>query len=1487
MNRLTDIIAKISANSAHILALGTTYLVFGCSATLNNPPAATTQNTSITGTSPIVADGISTSTISIVLVDNNGIALVGATPTFTATDTNSTNSYGTCSATNSAGASTCTLKSSYAETKVLSITSPVNFMGGSIVFTPAPESQITIGTEPYANAVAGVPFTAQPSFQIRDPLGNLVATPSVPVTLTAFTDSNCTTPGTGQVLATNNPQSSSGGIATFSGAAYTKAGVVYLQASAPGLKSVCTSGITVVHNVANKLSFATEPAPTATAGVAYPTQPVVDVLDYWDNLVLDGSTAAQNITLSAWGNSSCTSTVTGVFSATATTVASAAGVAPFAGVNHTRATAIYLQAAASGLASTCSTATNVVPNVADAGQSTITGTSPVAANGYHYSTITITDYDQYDNPRVGDTNIQFSATDSGSNNVYGACSATNSSGQSTCTLKSSTVELKTLYITHPVSKAGGTVNFITPPLNGNSSIVGSGPVVANGAATSTITVTLIDASGTPVVGITPTFTATDTGSTNGYGGCSATNSSGVATCTLTSTKAETKTLSLTEPMMLTGGTVVFTNGPASQARFTATPNSGTAAGVNFSPQPLVQLYDQFMNPVTVGATASMQVTLAAYSDPTCQTFGTGSLTVASNPQAASTGVVTYSGVNYTKAGTFYLGVYGSGLTTACSSAISVVHNTADHLSFSQQPSSATTAGTAFSPQPVVQVLDHYGNIVTSGTDSNASITIAAMNSSCTAAASPGALIGTAGVTASAGVASYSNLSYTGATTIALQASGGGLPSICSNSITVSPGAAVNSTITGTSPVVADGTSASTVTITLLDAYANPYVGYVPLFSATDGGGTNHYNACSSSSASGVSTCTFTSRRAENKTLQLTYPASIAGGTVVFTYGAAYMVAYAAQPSSSALAGATFAQSPVAQIQDQYGNAVMNSTAPITLNAYSNSGCSTAGTGTLHVTTNPLNANGTNGAASFSGLSYTKSGSLYLLASSGTLQGVCSSAVIIGAAAANASNSSISATTPVTADGSSTSTISIVLKDSYGNPLTGVTPNVTVSGSGNSSVTCSVVNSAGASTCTFTSTKAETKSVTMTSPLSLAANSVTFSPGTAAQLVFTAEPSNAATAGVALAQSPSVQVQDAHGNPLNSSTLSITLSATTNSSCSASGSGTLGGTTTANANGTNGTAAFSGVSYTGAGSLYIQATSGLLTGCSSLVTVSPAAAAKLAFSVQPSSQSLIRATWATAPTVQVLDTYGNLVTSASNSVTLSPYDDSACSTTPGAGSLSASSIPLSASGGVAAFSNMSYSAEELIYLKASSGSLAPACSSAANIIRWSPISSSGAPSARTNHTAIWTGSQMIVWGGVNSGTYYNTGAIYTPSSDSWRSLGPRKSHRRLERLGNDRLRRRQRQRLPQRRRPLQPVDEHLDRASEHERSGSTHPTHRRLDRLGDDCLRRIQRNELSERRRSLHALHEQLVRHERDRRPRGTQRRYCRLDGSRHAGLRRL
>src|SRR5207248_4628375 len=49
--------------------------------------------------------------------------------------------------------------------------------------------------------------------------------------------------------------------------------------------------------------------------------------------------------------------------------------------------------------------------------------------------------------------------------------------------------------------------------------------------------------------------------------------------------------------------------------------------------------------------------------------------------------------------------------------------------------------------------------------------------------------------------------------------------------------------------------------------------------------------------------------------------------------------------------------------------------------------------------------------------------------------------------------------------------------------------------------------------------------------------------------------------------------------------------------------------------------------------------------------------------------------------------------------------------------------------------------------------------------WAATSGTGAPGGREFQTAVWTESQMIVWGGIGNGSYLNTGGRYCAQSAS--------------------------------------------------------------------------------------------------------------------------
>src|SRR5712692_8150808 len=59
--------------------------------------------------------------------------------------------------------------------------------------------------------------------------------------------------------------------------------------------------------------------------------------------------------------------------------------------------------------------------------------------------------------------------------------------------------------------------------------------------------------------------------------------------------------------------------------------------------------------------------------------------------------------------------------------------------------------------------------------------------------------------------------------------------------------------------------------------------------------------------------------------------------------------------------------------------------------------------------------------------------------------------------------------------------------------------------------------------------------------------------------------------------------------------------------------------------------------------------------------------------------------------------------------------------------------------------------------------------------WTAISTDGAPSARSRHTAVWAGTEMLVWGEGGIPAYptcgfSGTGGRYNPASDRWVVFG---------------------------------------------------------------------------------------------------------------------
>ena len=883
--------------------------------------------------------------------------------------------------------------------------------------------------------------------------------------------------------------------------------------------------------------------------------------------------------------------------------------------------------------------------------STITGTGPVIANGTDSSIITITLRTVTNQPAAG-IRPTFSATNTLNRNTYGVCTPTNSQGVSTCSLRSSQVEIKTLAITSPISKVGGTVAFNSgvptklairstlppsvtvnapltqnvvvevqaaagskvpspnfsvtvaayldaactvpasgnlsaasnpivtnngqatflslahnqvesiyigattaglttacsstsidiqsgPPVDFNSSISGSSPVTANGTSDSTITIYLRDADGFGVPGIIPTFGATNTASGNAYGPCTTTDVTGLSTCQLRSTVAESKTLDLLTPVLKTGGSVSFVAGPAAKLAVSISPSSNNQARINWATAPTISVLDNLNNFV---GTASNSITLAAFTDSACSTPASGSLSAATNPLNAVSGLAAFTNIQYTRGETIYLRASASGLSATCMGPIVV------------------TGGTAVS---------------------------------------------------------------------------------------------ANSSITATGPVVANGTSVSTVTITLRDINNIGVPGVTPTFNATDTLSANTYGSCSVTNSSGTSTCLLRSTKAEDKTPQLLTPVTKTGSTVSFVAGPASKLLYLVQPSATGIATLVLAQQPQVGVFDSFNNLVTSATNSVQLSAFTNATCLSAASGTLSATTNPISA--LSGTANFSGVGYNRSETVYLGATSSGLSSVCSQSVTI--AGGPATQLLITGPASVQAGSCSTS-YTVQVLDVFGNNTT-VAENINLSLSGlgagafyTSSTDCTSLTSpasslplgvgSGSANLFFRSTVAGSYTLQVSdssSVLTLDTTNTFVTPASAAKLVFTSEPSSSGTTGQVLGLQPVVEVWDAYDNRVESATNAVTLSAFTDALCATG----AGGSVVADSNplaAVAGQASFSGVSYGNAGTIYLGASSGSLIGdCSSAIVLAPQITMTTSnVSVEEWGMATVTVNLSTAPTSNVTVDY---------------------------------------------------------------------------------------------------------------------------------------------------------------------------------------------------------------------------------------------------------
>jgi len=395
------------------------------------------------------------------------------------------------------------------------------------------------------------------------------------------------------------------------------------------------------------------------------------------------------------------------------------------------------------------------------------------------------------------------------------------------------------------------------------------------------------------------------------------------------------------------------------------------------------------------------------------------------------------------------------------------------------------------------------------------------------------------------------------------------------------------------------------------------------------------------------------------------------------------LAFGQQPTNT-VAGKAITPPMTVLVQDQDGNTVTDATNAVTLGIGTN-----PGGGKLSGT---LTVNAVAGVATFSGLSIDRLGIGYTLNATATgLTSVISKAFNItpGPPAKLIFSGQPSNTN---AGQAMTPAVKVQLLDSAGNLSTSASNAVTITiGANPANGTLSGTRTVNAinGVATFADLTinrigtAYTFTASATGLAGTTSSAFNITLGPPAKLAFITQPSNTA-AGKSITPAVTVQVQDVCGNLESSATNTVSIALGAGGALSGkpnakAGGGTLNGTLSAQAVGGVATFQNLALNMVGTGYTFIATANGLATATSTAFTITPGPAAKLAFATQPST-AVAGQPITPAVTVVVQDTYGNVVTAATNVVTL------AIGNNPANGILNGT-LTASAVGGIATFSGL--------------------------------------------------------------------------------------------------------------------------------------------------------------------------------------------------------
>jgi len=1077
--------------------------------------------------------------------------------------------------------------------------SPVSFSATGTADVP---SQIAVNTGNGQSAVAGQSVAVAPSVLVRDQFNNPVAGATVTFAVTG---------GGGSVTGGSQP-TSAGGIATVgSWTLGTTAGANALSATVSGVPATSLNATGTAGSAAILAKNAGDAQATGI-GTAVPIPPAVLVTDINGNPV---SGVAITFAVTAGGGSLTGGSQTTNASGIATVGSWTLG--PSSGINNNS-----LTASASGLTTVTFTATANAPAdeillSAGNGQTGTVGTTlgtPISALVEDLS----------NNPVIG-FGVSWSAAGGGSVNCGGgpvpSCTAlTNGSGISSATWTLGPTAGAQQASASAGGLTGSPLSFSATATAGSATSIaisaGNGQTATVNTAVATSPAVLVtDGFGNPVNGVSVTFAAV-TGGGSVTGGSQTTNASGIATVTSwkLGTVAGSNTLTATSTG-LTGSPQTFTAtgtaGTAASVAIAAGNGQSATVGTPVATDPSVLVRDQFSNPVS-GAAVTFAVT-----------SGGGSVSGASQSTNAS-GIATVA--SWTLGGTA-----GSNTMTATVGALPAATFTATgtpgpaaNVAINAGNGQTATVATAVAVGPSVLVTDAGGNPV-----SGVSVTFAVTGGG-------GSVPGGNPSTNGSGIATLGSWTLgTLAGANSLSATVAAVGSVTFNATGTAGGAATMALSAGNGQTAAAGSAVAVAPAVLVtDPFGNPVSGRSVTFAVTGGGG-SVAGGSATSNGSGIATVgSWTlgpTAGTSNNTLTAT-SAGLTGSPVGFTAsataGAPAALAINAGNGQSATVATAVAVDPSVVVTDAFGNVVNG--ASVTFAVSGGGGSVTGGS-------QPTNASGiaTVGSWTLGTVAGANSLTVSVSGTSGatfSATGTAGTATQIAINAGNNQNATVNTAVAVSP--------SVIVRDAFNNPVSGVTVSFAVTGGGGSrtggtpTTNASGVAAVG-SWILGTAAGANTLSATL-SGVGSVSFSATATAGAAATLARNAGNNQTATVGTAVSVAPSVLATDQFGNPVSG--VSVTFAV------SGGGGSVTGGTQSTNAGGIATVTSWTMGTSAGSNNNILSATSTGLAGSPLTFTASATAAgaATIAINAGNGQSATVGTAVATAPSVLITDAFGNPV-----------------------------------------------------------------------------------------------------------------------------------------------------------------------------------------------------------------------------------------------------